>query len=555
VSGSAFNLGETIEQAVALHRQGRLDEAEKLYRRVLKADRGHFDALNLLGSIKTARGRPGEAHQLLKSALKINPRSADALTNLAMALNALGRSDEALAALGRALAVAPSHGDALNNRGIILLGLGRPAEALDAFDAMLALDSQHLQARINRGNALAALGRHEEALADYAAVLAMSPGHPIAHYNRGISLQTLGRETAAIAEYDRAVASLPTHIHSWVNRGLALAALGRYQEALSSYAQARALDPNYADVHFNASLSLLSLGDYRRGFAEYEWRWTRTGMVTRKEIRQPLWLGETSLAGKTILLHAEQGLGDTVLFTRFVPRVAGAANVVLEVQPELRTLLDGIENVSIILSRGEPLPRHDVQCPLASLPLALKTEAATIPAVVPYLRASDDRMARWRLRLEAMPRPRVALAWSGSVANTNDQRRSLSLAQIEPILSVPGVRFVSLQRDLREGDAERLAKDPRIVHVGGELSDFADTAAVLMFVDLVICVDTSVAHVAGALARPTFVLLQFQPDWRWMLDRDNSPWYPTLRLFRQPAPGDWASAIARLCAELPRKLA
>ncbi len=546
MTGVPFNLGDTINQAVALHQQGRLDEAEKLYQRVLKADRGHFDALNLLGAVKTAQGRPGEAYQLLNSALKINARSADALSNLAMALHALRRDDEALAALDKALVSTPGHSDALNTRGVILLDCGRPAEALAAFDALLAANPRHPQARMNRGNALGALDRNEEALADYDAVLTLSPGHPIAHYNRGNALLSLGRPAQAIADYDRAVAAAPNHITSFINRGLALAALGRHQDALSSYARARALDPNYADVHFNASLSLLSLGDYRRGFAEYEWRWTRTGMMTRKEIQKPLWLGEAPLAGKTLLLHAEQGLGDTVMFVRMVPRLAATgAKLVLEVQPELRPLLEGIDGVSAVVARGEPLPRHDLQCPLASLPLALKLDPADIPAAIPYLRAPGDRISKWRERLEGIPGPRVALAWSGSIHNTNDRLRSLTLAQLEPILSVPGIRFISIQRDLRDGEAEHLAVEPRLVHLGSELSDFADTAAVLMLVELVICVDTSVAHVAGALGRPGFLLLQFQGDWRWHLRRDDSPWYPTLRLFRQPGLGDWPGAIER----------
>jgi tetratricopeptide (TPR) repeat protein len=555
VTGVPFNLGDTISQAVALHQQGRLEEADKLYRRVLKADRGHFDALNLLGALSTSRGRPGEACELLTSALKIRPRSSDALSNLAVALHALRRHDEALAALDKALAGTPGHTDALNSRGIILLDCGRPAEALGVFDAVLAANPSHFQARMNRGNALGALNRNEEALVDYDAVLAVVPGHPIAHYNRGNALQALGRPAEAIADYDRALAAAPSHLQSFVNRGLALAALGRHQEALSCYAQARALDPNYADVHFNASLSLLALGDYRRGFAEYEWRWTRTGMVIRKEIQQPLWLGDAPLAGKTLLLHAEQGLGDTVMFARFVPRLAPAgATIILEVPPELRALLDGLSGVSTILARGEPLPRHDLQCPLASLPLALKIEPAGIPAA-PYLRVPDDRAAKWRARLAAVPGPRVALAWSGSLANTNDRRRSLSLSQLEPILSVPGAHFVSVQRDLRDADAERLRSDSRIVHLGGELADFADTAAVLTLVDLVICVDTSVAHVAGALGRPGLVLLQFQPDWRWLLARDDCPWYPTLRLFRQPSLGGWAGAITSAREALVRFLA
>jgi hypothetical protein len=278
-------------------------------------------------------------------------------------------------------------------------------------------------------------------------------------------------------------------------------------------------------------------------------------MAPRKDLRRPLWLGETPLAGKTILLHAEQGLGDTVMFARYAPLLArGGAKVVLEVQPELKTLLAGLEGIVSVLARGEPPPPFDLHCPLASLPLAGKTELSNVPADVPYLRAPKAHMEKWRPRLESLTAPRVAFAWSGRATHLNDRNRSLPLSQLEPLLSA-NARFVSVQRDLRPADAERLQQNTGITHLGDELADFADTAAVLTLCDLVICVDTSVAHVAGALGRPTFVLLPFQPDWRWTLDRDRSPWYPAMKLFRQPAPGDWSSVIVRVRDELAKTFA
>lgn len=546
-----FNAGQTINEALALHQQGRLDEAEKLYNRVLKAERDHFDALHLLGVLNQQRGRNGEALRLLRAALKSQPNSPDALANLALALHSLKGSTEALASLDKALALAPGHIEALNNRGNILQELGRPAEAIAAFDAALAANPRHLQTLINRGNALAVLDRCEQALADYDAALALAPGHPLALYNRGNALSALAREPEAIAAYEGAIAAAPNHINAWLNRGLALAALNRHQEALSSYAKVRQLTPEHADVHFNAALSLLTLGDYQRGLAEYEWRWKRTGMTARSDLRAPLWLGETPLADKTILLHAEQGLGDTVMFARYAPLLARAGGtVVLEVRPELKALLAGLDGVTAVVATGEALPRHDVHCPLASVPLAFKTELSTIPANIPYLSAPGDRVDKWRPRIQALKSPRVALAWSGRASHANDRRRSLALTQLEPLLSAPGVQFVSIQRELRDADAAQLAGDARITDIGAELADFADTAAVLSLVDLVICVDTAVAHVAGALGRPTFVLLPFQSDWRWTLDAERSPWYPEIRLFRQPAVGDWASTIARVRTEL-----
>jgi tetratricopeptide (TPR) repeat protein len=551
-----LNLGQIIGQALALHQQGRLDEAEKLYARALKLQRNNFDALHLLGVLNQQRGKPGEAYRLIASALKVNPKSPDALSNFAMALSALKRHSEALASLDKALSIAPGHGDALNNRGNVLLELKRPAEAIAAFDAVLAKAPRHLQARINRGNALTELGRAADALADYDTALSMAPGHPLALYNRGNALRLLGREPDAIAAYDQTLAAAPQHLNAWLNRGLSLAALNRHQDAVASYAKALALQPDFADAHFNAAMSLLTVGDYARGFAEYEWRWKRTGMTVRKEFRRPPWSGETPLAGKTILLHAEQGLGDTVQFVRYVPRLAQmGARVVLEVPPVLKELLTGLKGVAAVIGRGEPLPPYDVHCPLGSLPLALKIDASSVPAETPYLKASSAALAKWHPRLESTPWPRAALAWSGSASHPNDRNRSLTLAQLEPLLSTPGGSFISVQRELRPSDADALSCDPRILNLGPELHDFSDTAAVLTLCDLVICVDTSVTHVAGALGRPVFVLLPFQPDWRWMLDRETSPWYPTMLLFRQAAIGDWTSVIERVLAALPSAVA
>jgi tetratricopeptide (TPR) repeat protein len=550
---AAWNLAQSLAQALALHRQGRLDEAEKLYTRVLKAERNHFDALHLLGMLQHQRGKAGEAYRLINAALKVNPRSPDALSNLALVLHALKRDDEALASLDKALALSPGHTDALNNRGSVLLDLKRPAEAKAAFDAVLSREPAHLQARVNRGNALAELGQAGEAIVDYDAALAAAPGHPLALYNRGNALRMLGRERDAIADYERALQAAPNHVGAWLNRGYALAALNRHREALESYGKLLSLRPDHADAHFNAALSLLTIGDYRRGFAEYEWRWKRGGASARRDLRGPPWLGEAPLTGKTILLHAEQGLGDTVQFARYAPLLAQqGAKVLLEVQPALKPLLSGLAGVAAAIAQGEALPPFDLHCPLGSLPLACKTEVASVPAEIPYLSAPDERVARWRARLAPVRSPRIALAWSGRAAHPNDRNRSLALPQLAPLLSLPHIRFLSIQRELRAADAEMLARENRILHLGDELADFADTAAVLALADLVICVDTSVAHVAGALGRPAFVLLPFQPDWRWLLDRDFSPWYPAMKLFRQPAPGDWGSAIERLRGELLR---
>lgn len=531
-----------------MHGEGRLRDAEKLCARALKAAPDNFDALNLLGALKAQSGQMGDALRLLTSAVRINPRVPDALFNLANVLHALKRDADALDCLDKALALNPNDPQTLLNRASALLSMKRPQEALADLDAALARAPRSPPALFSRGVARAELGRHAEALDDFNAALAITPGNPSAVYNRGNVLLRLNRPAQALADFDRTVAALPGHGLAWNNRGRALEMLNRHDEAVASFGKAISLDKNNADAHFNLALTLLALGNLEQGFAEYEWRWKRTGVTDRRrDYRRPLWLGDYPLARKTILLYAEQGLGDTIQFARYAPLLASAgARVILEVQPELKPLLGNLAGVASCHARGEPLPAYDVQCPLGSLPLALKTTATQVPAPIPYVVADNERVAKWRPVVEALPGPRVALAWAGHIHHANDANRSIMLATLEPLLAQAGFSFVSIQHELRDNDAEVLARHPNVAHLGGRFADMADTAAVLSLVDMVIAVDTSVVHLAAAMGRPTWVLLPFTPDWRWTLNGERSPWYPQARLFRQPAIGDWASVVASL---------
>jgi ADP-heptose:LPS heptosyltransferase len=273
-------------------------------------------------------------------------------------------------------------------------------------------------------------------------------------------------------------------------------------------------------------------------------------MAPQKGRGRPLWLGEYPLARKTILLHAEQGLGDTIQFARFAPALAArGAKVVLEVQGELQTLLSRLDGIDAVIARGEQPPPFDVHSPLGSLPLVLKTEPSTVPADITYLAAEDAQVAKWSARIGALSRPWIALTWSGNASHDNDRNRSIAFGRLAPLLSAPA-SFVSIQREVRDSDAAPLAAEKRVTHIGGELDDFSDTAAVLAQCDLVIAVDTAAAHLAGAMGRAVWVLVPFSPDWRWGLDGETTPWYPTARLFRQTTPGDWDAVIARLRDEL-----
>lgn len=538
-----------LQEAVALHQQGQLAAAEKGYARILKSFPEQFDALHLLGILKLQSGKAGEAQRLIATALKLAPSSADAHANMGLVLGALKRPADALASFDKSLALDPDHFEAQANRGNVLLDLGRAEDALAALNKTLAREPRHLPSRVNLANALVKLGRADEAIAEYDAALALNPNDVKALFNRANTLFHAGRHAESLSGYDRLLALAPRYPEGLNGRGLTLQALGRYPDALSDYAKAIALAKDYADGHFNEALALLAIGDYARGFAEYEWRWKR---YARRSVGKPLWLGEYPLGRKTILLHAEQGLGDTIMFARYAPLLAvGGANVLLEVQGELKTLLAGLAGVRAF-ARGEAPPAFDVHCPLGSLPLAMKTTPDNVPAGIPYLRADDDRIAKWRPRLEAAPGKRVAFAWAGNPNHINDRNRSVALERLKPLLEISGISAVSIQRDVPERDRAALGAFGALVHLGDALEDFQDTAAVIALCDLVVAVDTSVAHLAAAMGRDTWVLLPFWPDWRWTLDRAHSPWYPDARLYRQGADGSWDAVIARVKADLEK---
>jgi hypothetical protein len=402
----------------------------------------------------------------------------------------------------------------------------------------------------NHADTLARLKRDEEALATYQRLLDLQPDHQGALNESGGLHMRLGRPQAALACYDRALAVTPL-AELYVNKGTALRALNRDAEALASFAEAAALKPDLAEARWNASLVRLRQGDFAIGWKDYEWRWRKADWrARRRNFSAPLWLGDAPIAGKTILLHAEQGFGDTIQFIRYAPLVAQrGARVVLECPAEFTELLRDIEGVALTVARGGTLPAFDFHCPLLSLPLAFRTELATVPANVPYLQSRAVQIAKWRERLPQNGQLRVGICWAGSGEHLNDRIRSIPLDRFAGILSVSGLDFVSIQKEVSETDAAIL-RQHGVVLLGQQFADFADTAAVISVLDLVVSVDTAVAHLAGAMGKVVALLLPFSPDFRWLLDRTDSPWYPTMRLFRQSALGDWGGVIERLRGEL-----
>ena len=510
------NLSRLQRQALHSFQEGRLDKAERLCGGILDHRPDDFDALQLLGLLNLQRRRLTEALHFLSKALKVNSASAEAMSNLGLALHATKRFEEAVASYRSALLIAPLHPEILYNLGNSCLELGRIDEALANYEEALAKDASHVGALVNRGNAFARLNRPVEAISSYDAALARLQGHPQILTNRGHALRRLDRPVEALADFEAALAKAP----------------------------------GFAEAHFEAGMTHLTLGEFEAGWKEYEWRWkTGTFADKRREFARPLWLGEAGVSGKTILLHAEQGFGDTIQFIRYAPLLAArGAKVICEVQGELHSLLSQLDGVDVI-AEGEVLPAFDMHCPLLSLPFAFRTRLQTIPTDVPYLEASAERIACWRDRL-GEGRPRVGFVWSGSTSHKNDANRSILLARLAALLKDLPIRCFSLQNELRDADRETLREAPQLVHFGSELADFADTAAVISLLDVVVSVDTAAAHLAGALAKPVIVLLPYAADFRWMRERGDSPWYPTAKLLRQPAFGDWDSVIARLRDEL-----
>ena len=561
-SGSSISLATLVEQGLALHLQGQLTKAQAIYEHVLRIQSNHFDALQLLGTLSLDTKQFAQALDLLTSALQINPNHAASYSNRGNALLALQRFEEAITSFDSAIHLNPDLAQAYSNRSNALQELQRFNEALVSCNQAICLKPDYAEAFSNRGNALQALQRLEEAIASFDSAISFKPDYGEAYFNRGNALQALQHFEEAIASFDSAISLKPNYEQAYSNRGNALQALQRFEEAIASYQHAIAINPDCADAHWNLSLCYLLGGNFKEGWKEYEWRWKSEESSKTAGVRsfsEPRWLGVETLKEKTILLYAEQGLGDTIQFSRYVSLVAQlGAQVILEVQGPLLNLLKNLEGVSQILAKGDPLPAIDYQCPLLSLPLAFKTELDSIPALSQKITGDSAKIIQWQTILGVKTKPRVGLVWSGSLIHKNDHHRSIALSQLLPYLP-SHIEYVCLQAELRDVDIELIAQQPGIQYFGEALEDFTDTAALCELMDLVISVDTSVAHLSAALGKKTWVLLPHTPDWRWQLERGDSSWYPSIQLYRQPAIGDWTSVLEKvkldLIAALPLHLA
>jgi len=563
-----------LQRAFDCLQRGERTAAEAHCAALLKQQPEHPEALHLMGLLALQGKRLRKAVQLIGKSLALQPGNAVAHSNHAAALQALGDLPGALASYNNAIVYDPRFVEAHFNRGIVLGQLDRPQEAVDSFSRAVTLCPDFAAAYEQRGAALQRLEQWDAALASYDQALAHAPHNADVCVNRGVVLRALKRPQDALGSYERALALDPRHVPAHVNRGNVLRQLERWDEALASYQRALdvrpdcaealchrgnvynetnrldlaiaaydaalALAPQYVEARCNRAVAHLLAGRLEQGWIDYEWR----RKLRPRAFAVPLWRGRESLAGKTVLLHGEQGFGDTLQFCRYAPAVAAlGARVILEVQAPLVTLLGSLDGVTAVLAQADALPPVDYHCPLMSLPFAFKTTLPSIPASPSYLTADTTKIAHWRAALGVAALPRIGLVWSGSDVENNNRR--LRLADLIEFLP-ESYEYVCLQREICAEDAALLARHPRIREVSAHLHDFSDTAALCATLDRVVSIDTGVAHLAAALGRPTAILLPFSPDWRWLLERSDSPWYPSVTLYRQAQLGDWSAALAGL---------
>jgi tetratricopeptide (TPR) repeat protein len=589
--------GALTELGIALEASARTRDARTCFERAVELDGNQSLAHQHLATLSAAMGDHERALASIDRALALQPQLAALHSNRGNYLTQLGRPAEALASYATALAIDPANLDTLHNRAMALALLARYAEALRDYDELLSRGGERPSDLLGRGAALLALGRHAEALAplsraaallpqdrevhaqhgsallrleryaeaveSFDRALGIGPERPDLLNNRGVALEALGRPQAALEDFIRAAVIDGTAAATHVNIGVLSARLGRYAQAASSFDRALSIDRDDPAAQLELAFLYLAQGDLRRGWPLYEARFRVPALaVPPRDFGVPRWTGEVPIAGKILLVHAEQGLGDAIQFCRYLPLLAErGATVIFEVMASLKALMGTLPGAIQLIGRGEALPPFDYHCPLMSLPLAFGTQVASIPQQVPYLAADPVRTGHWAARLQHLPGLRVGLAWQGNAQVerlTWARGRSPPLAVFEPLTEIPGLSLVSLQQG--EG-LQQLRAAPlreRIFFPGEEAGPdaFLDTAAIMASLDLIISSDTSVAHLAAALARPTWVALSAAPDWRWLRERSDSPWYPTLRLFRQPGRSNrWDALVAELAGSLEALIA
>lgn len=542
-----------LSEADRAHRDGRLDDAVKAYHEALGVAPDEPVVMVNLAVALRALGRAGEAVGYLERAIELDPANSDAHYNLGNAHRAGERFQEAAASYAIAIERNPDYLFAYSNRALALKDAERFDEAVDCVSAGLQRFPDDPRLYGNLGVVLWAAGRIETAVSAYRRAIALTGDQDPydngqAFHNLGAALFKSGCYEEAIEHERRAVDLMESGAESHATIGQCLSSMGRTGEALEAFDAAFDEEPDNVMAHLGRARTLLLMGDLERGFVEYEWRW-RQVKSPKPSFDGPEWDGG-DLAGRRILLYAEQGLGDTIHAARYIPLVAQAGGVVTVQCPGiLAPLIASVEGADRVVATGDPLPPFDCHAPLLSLPKLMATTLDTIPCQIPYLGVKDHANPPSSSAL------RIGIAWAGNPNHENDANRSCDLTAFLPLMALPGTAFYSLQLGERAADIRSCGCGPFLSDLKPRIANFTDTARFVLDLDLVICVDTALAHLAGALGKPVWVLLPFGPDWRWMLERRDSPWYPTMRLYRQPQSGDWASVIGDIQRDLEARLA
>lgn len=538
-----------LDDAICCLRQGHSSEAEQICQQILAANPRDADAWHLRGIAWQQLGQHERAVDCFRRALAIQELDGEAHNNLGVSLQKLQRTDEALGCFRRAVELHPSFAAAHGNLGGVCLARGDLSAALSSFERAIALDPANDQLHFCLGNVYRQLGDDTRAAQSYLAAVHANPSHAEALSNLGGVFKQNERLAEATVCFRQALALRPGNVELQHNLACGLLAEGDLQQAAALWEGVIAQAPEHAEAHYNRALLWLLAGDFSRGLPELEWRW-RTSQQQPRGFAEPVWRGE-ALEGRTILLHAEQGFGDTLQFVRYATYAqARGGRVVLECQPALVKLLAGCSGIDQVVASGETLPPFAVHAPLVSLPGIVGTRLETIPATVPYVFADEGLVHGWRERLAGLAGVRVGIHWRGRPGKGTFRQRDIPLGMFQSLTNIAGVRLISLQRGEGRQDLLQSANGNAILDLGDDVDRdhgaFMDTAAIMKNLDLVITSDTAVAHLAGALAVPVWLALPFVADWRWFLNRTDSPWYPTLRLFRQPAAGDWAAVFAEI---------
>ena len=543
-----------IDEAVACFKAGDFARAEGIYRRIV-SNAPNASLLADLGIICKKQGKFDEATTFLERAVELEPRSSGHHYKLAEVLFQRGDADAAFRSWSRVIELDPRHADALSWVGCVHLEAGRIDNAIARFQQAIAANPRHYHAHDNLGIALRKRGELDEAIQWHRRAIALNPDLPEAHDHLGSTLAEMDRIEEAIASHRQAVTLKPAYAAGHSNLATAYVLALRLDDAIASFHRALEVEPANPSVHWNYSNALLLAGRFDEGWKEYEWRWQAPELKKSKPAYAgPEWRGE-DLTGKTLLLYGEQGFGDVLQFVRYaaMARERGA-NVLLVPQPELARLLATVPGVSRVIVAGDPLPAYDFHVSLLSLPFLFRTRLESIPRSVPYLSADKARVQSWRARLENSRALKAGLIWGGRKSLRFDRLRSCALSDFAPLARVEGVDFYSLQTGEQAVQAGSPPSGMSLTDWTGELADFADTAALMENLDLVISVDTAGAHLAGALGKPTWLLNRYQTEWRWLLDREDSPWYPTMRIFRQPKPGGWKAVMEQVAGELKKQV-